>query len=383
MADRQENPLSRQEFPLSDTTQHSTVPRTLDDAVYLPESRRIDPAGPEFEQLLQQNLPAEIAPDVMARWRGLTRRPTRLQWFGAVFFLLAAGVLLWYFFPRTVHAAPVQQRDMEIADIFPKLRSNSPYRGDYDRAEAAFRRGDYHEVVKILKPCTMEIIRSDSQRESGKLLYLYFGAVQQLKSNSGGSREIVEQLRSLRENDPDNPVWAQFAFKLDPRVRRARDYQSVRRQLRQNPAYRRLRKHHLDEVEHALKELRNLRGLANPAKYSAAKLKQYRENFDLYEIQLRLSRWLLLGSERGASLPDNRDDPGVSDRETALGIAQKYPNTPIADFWQARRFIAITLCEEDSLFNHIYWNGEFQKTQDSLKREIEICDQRLNRKAMP
>ena len=276
---------------------------------------------------------------------------------------------------------------MEIEDTFPNLRSNSPYRGDYERAAAAFRRGDYHEVVTILKPCADDIIRSGGQRESGKLLYLYFSALQQRKSFSDVGRDTVGQLRSLRENDPDNPVWVQFAFELDPRVRRARDYESVLRQLRQmrqDPAFLRLRRYRLAEVEYALKGLRTLRGLVTPAKFSAEKLKKYQENFDLYEVQLLLSRWLLLGSGEGKTLPDNQPDPGVADREAALAIAQKYSKRQIADFWLARRFIAETLCEEDSSwFNHIYWNGEYRKTKEDLQREIEICDQRLNRKEMP
>ena len=118
MADLPEKTVSPRETSLPVMTQSSAVPRTLDDAVYLPESRRIDPAGREFEQLLQQNLPSEVAPDVLTLWHGLSHRPSRLQWFGTVIFLLAAGFLLWYFFPRITSAASVRQTDMEIEDIF-------------------------------------------------------------------------------------------------------------------------------------------------------------------------------------------------------------------------------------------------------------------------
>ncbi len=198
MADRLENPPAAGNPQFPEKRLSAAVPRMLDDAVYLPESSRIDPAGPEFEQLLRQNLPAEAAPDVIAQWKGLSRRPTRLQWVAAVIFLLAAGFLLWYFFPPLVYPVPVRLGGMEIADKFPNLRSSSPYRRDFDRAWTAFRNGNYCETAEILKPCAAEIIRSRSPHTDGKLLYLYFQSIRERKAG-GGKMEAVGELRILRD----------------------------------------------------------------------------------------------------------------------------------------------------------------------------------------
>ena len=184
-------------------------------------------------------------------------------------------------------------------------------------------------------------------------LILYFESLLKLKDLGIDGPDAVAKLRALRDSDRDNPAWAQFAFELDPRIRRMRNYMEVRDSLRL-PAYRNSLRTHLYEADYALKQLRVLRTLVNPAKFSPAELKQYRENFDLFEVQLRLSRWLLAGTGAGKSnLPDNLDDPGVADREKALYLARKYEQSSCEDFWLARRFIAETLCSQDSLFNHI------------------------------
>ena len=77
-------------------------------------------------------------------------------------------------------------------------------------------------------------------------------------------------------------------------------------------------------------------------------------------------------------MPDNENDPGVADREAALRIALKREDSSCKDFWQARLFIAETLCGHDSLFNNIYWHGAYWKTKDRLKQEIGDCRERLN-----
>ena len=101
-------------------------------------------------------------------------------------------------------------------------------------------------------------------------------------------------------------------------------------------------------------------------------------------IDNSISRWLLAGSAAGeSSLPDNFGDPGVEDRETALQIAKKHELSSCEEFWRARRFIAEELCRQDSLFNHIYWNGQYLKTRELLIREVENCNRHLNRKERP
>ena len=360
-------------------SEKSDLVRVMDGVVYLPEGKLIASDSCEFEQLLRKNLPPEISADVLAQWHGISSRTTRLQYLAAMLFFLGAAAFLYFFFPKTRHEELNPQGSMEIVNISGSLRSNSPYRGDYERARTAFEHGNYHDAVQILKSNVADIIRT-ADRDSDRILFLYFESLRRI---NGSNAEVAAQLRVLRDSDMDNPVWAQFAFELDPRICRMRNYAEVRANLR-NPAYRNALRTYLYEADYALKQLRILRSLVNPSKFSEQQLKKYREHFDLFEVQLLLSHWLLTGTGAGRpTLPDNLDDPGVDDREKALRLALKHEKAACEDFWLARRFIAETLCSQDSFFNHIYWNGQYLKTKERLIREMEICNQRLNPRETP
>ena len=379
MTELMKNPSSASgEKHLPDSAFPAAV-RVLDGAVYLPEGKPVASDGPEFERLLRKYLPQEIAPDIVAQWRGETGKTTRLQWLISVSLLLAAAGFLYYFFPKTRLDAPRSMENMKIVNLSPRLRSNSPYRGDYERARESFKKGNYHDSARTLKSDVDNIIRA-ADRTADPVLILYFDSLMKIRDFDIGDSEAAAQLRVLQEYDPDNPAWAQFAFELNPRILSMRNYHQVSQNLRQ-PAYRKSLRSRLLDVDFALKQLRILRNLVNPAKLPEHELKQQREHFDLFEIQLRISRWLLVGSATGeSSLPDNFGDPGVDDRETALRIAKKYEHSACEDFWRARRFIAEELCRQDSLFNHIYWNGQYLKTRELLVREMENCDRHLNSK---
>jgi len=354
----------------------------VDGVVYLPEGRTVEVESGEFDQLLRKNLPQEIVPDVLAQWKGSAGRITRLQWLGTLLALLAACAFLYYFFPKITPKMLEPKSSMEVVDFSRDLRSNSPYRGEYERALQASRHGNYHETVQLLKDSVADIIRT-GDRESDSVLYLYFDSMLKLKDIDSNGAGAVDQLRVLQEFDRDNPSWAQFAFELDPRIRRSRNYEEIHKMVQESQFSNPLRKYIFD-VDYALKQLKVMRTLVNPVKYSAEQRKQYREHFDLFEVQLRISRWILFGASTGKfPLPDNLGDPGVDDREKALAIARKYESSSCEDFWLARKFIAETLCRNDSLFNHIYWDGQYLKTTELLQREISICNQRLNRRTQP
>ncbi|MBO4632150.1 MAG: hypothetical protein J5858_09530 [Lentisphaeria bacterium] len=355
----------------------------MEGVVYLPEGRTVAVESSEFDQLLRKNLPPEIAPDVVSQWKGGAGRITRFQWLGTILVLLSAGAFLYYFFPKVKPEVLTPQPSMAVVDFSRKLRSNSPYRGEYDHARQACEQGNYHDAVRILKSSVTDIIRT-GDRNSDPVMFLYFHSLLKLKDiDPDGAEEAVDQLRVLREFNPDNPAWAQFAFELDPRIRRVRNYAEIQRMV-SNSVFPTSLREGLFDIDYALKQLRIMRTLVNPVKFSADQLKQYREHFDLFEVQLRISRWLLLGALTGKSaLPDNLGDPGVDEREKALLIARKHESSSCEDFWLARKFIAETLCRNDSLFNHIYWNGQYLKTTDLLLREIGICNQRLNGRMQP
>lgn len=366
----------------SDPKADGSMIRVMDGAVYLPEGRTVAVESKEFDQLLRNNLPPEIASDVLVQWKGGVGRTTRLQWLATVLALLAAGAFLYYFFPRVKHQVLEPKANMKVVDFSQDLRSNSPYREEYERALLASRKGNYHEAVRILKDSVEDIIRK-GDRESDSVLFLYFDSLLKLKDINTEGEGAADQLRVLRDSDPDNTAWAQFLFELDPRIRLMRDYKQVYRLL-QKGEFRNALRSHLLNVDYALKQLGIMRTLVNPVKFPPDRLKQYREHFDLFEVQLRISRWLLVGTAAGGgSLPDNMDDPGVEEREKALFIAMRHESSSCEDFWLARRFIAETLCRNDSLFNHIYWNGQYLKTIDMLQHEISICNQRLNRRTQP
>lgn len=380
MAGLLENPPSERRSSLPDVVPGAALPRVEDGIVYLPSGHPVDPESSEFESLLRKNLPPEILPDVLTNWRGVSAGTSRLQWFAAVLFLLASAASLYYFFPPAVHEDLVPHGGMVIRDRSSGLAFASTYSNLYREAAADYDRGDYHQVCRILKPAAEQIVQK-GDRDSYALVFLYFKALRHLPKNSSGARHGAALLGELMRRNPDDPAWAQFHFELSPRILSSMDYEQVFQRLRHDASYRSELKLHLHNVDIALKNLSHLRNITNARKYSAAELKKYREDYDLFEVKLLLSRWLLLGYAAGLpTLPDNEHDPGVFEREKALRIAGKHENSACEDFWLARLFIAKNLISQDSLLNHIYWNGKYHTTRIELEREIQNCKQRLNRR---
>ena len=383
MADLLDNPLSRREISMPAAVPESAVPKVMDGAVYLPVGRLVEPGSPDFEALLRKNLPPEVVPDVLTNWRGVSARTSRLQWLGAVLFLLASAAFLYYFFPPAVHEDLVPHGGMVIKDVFPSLPLSSPYRALYHEAAECYRRGDHHKLCRILKPAAEEIIRKQD-RASFSLVSLYFRSLRKLLKNTPGNTAAALLLNDLMKMEPDEPAWAQFHFELSPRIRTMLDYGQVARKLQQDPDYRLLMPLHKNNVKIALKQLNHLRQITNSGKFSDAELRKYREDYDLFEMKLLLSMWLLEGVSTGnVSLPDNEFDLGVFEREKALRIAMKHEKSSCKDFWQARLFIAKTLISQDSLMNHIYWNGMYHKSQAALIQEIDNCEERLKGRNQP
>lgn len=382
MSDILENPPSLHGPAVPESIPPAAVPKVFDGAVYLPQGHSVDPGSEEFELLIRKNLPPEIVPDVLTNWRGVSMRTTRLQWFAALLLLAAVAVFLYYSFPKVVHDDLAAHPGIHIRDLTPALPLSSPYRPLYREAVSRFEHGDFNQVCRMLKPAAGKIIR-ERDRESYSLPVLYFKSARRLHKKRGDASASV-LLSDLMEQDPDNPVWAQFYFELSPRIQSVLDYEQVFLRLQQDPGYRGRMRLHLHSSGLALKKLNHLRTITNSGKYSEKELRKYRADYDLFELKLQLSRWLLLGTGAGMpTLPDNQFDPGVPEREKALRLARKHQNSPCEDFWLARLFIAKTLCSQDSMLNHIYWNGEYHTSRDALEREIENCKQRLNGSKQP
>ena len=383
MADLLENPPTRSETSIPAAVPESAVPKVMEGAVYLPVGHPVEPESPEFEVLLRNNLPPEIVPDVLTNWRGVSARTTRLQWLGAVLFLLASAAFLYYFFPPAVHEDLVPHGGMVIKDAFSALPFSSPYRPLYNQAAECYRHGDHHKLCRILKPAAEEIVRKQD-RASFALVLLYFKSLRKLHKNTPGNVSAAVLLNELMKLEPDDPAWAQFHFELSPRIRNMLDYEQVARQLRQNPEYRSMMRLHRHNAKIALKQLNHLRQITNSGKFSETELRKYQEDYDLFEVKLLLSLWLLNGVSTGnVTLPDNESDPGVFEREKAFRIAMKHENSACEDFWRARLFIAKTLISQDSLMNHIYWNGTYHKSKAALEQEIDNCEERLKGRKQP
>lgn len=365
---------------MPETVPDSVLPQVRDGAVYLPSGHPVEPGSPEFEAVLRKTLPPEMLPDVLTNWRGLSSRITRLQWLAAFLFLLASAALLYYLFPPVVHEKLAPHDGLSIRDLSSSLPFASPYRSLYQKGVSCFECGDYHQLCRIFRPVVEQIVRT-RDRDSYALAFLYFKALRKLQDNRSGNNHASGLLAELMQQDPDNPAWAQFYFELSPRIRSMMDYEQMARRLHQDSSWRSMTRLHLHNVDLALKQLDLLRKTTNSGKFSAGELKKYYDDYDLIEVKLLLTRWLLAGTAEGLPvLPDNQYDPGVSERENALRIAMKHENSSCEDFWLVRLFIARTLISQDSLFNHIYWNGEYHTSLDALKHEISICEERLNRR---
>ena len=373
MADMLENPPARKEYADTEIVPDSALPQVTDGAVYLPAGRPIEPESPEFEALLRKSLPSEILPDVLSNWRGVSARTSRLQLFAAILFLLASAAFLYWFFPPVVHQDLAPYGGLEIRNTCPASPFSSSYRSLNREAAAAYDRGDYHKVCSILRSSVEKIVRN-GDRESYILAFRYFQAVRKLHGDKGVPA-AAGLLDELMRKDPDTPAWAQFRFELTPRIRAVLDYEQVAQRLRQNPEYRSGVKLRLHDVKIAMDALGQLRRITNKKKFSEAEWEKHHEAYDLYEVKLLLSKWLLKGFPKG--LPDNENDPGVAEREDALKIAGKHEDSRCEDFWRARLFIVETLISKDSWRNWIYWNHQVHKTLDALKAEKQKCLERL------
>ena len=361
------------------STVSSALPQVLDDAVYLPAGRQIAAESEEFDSLLRRHLPAEILPDVLTNWRGVSARTSRLRLFAAVLFLLVSAALLYYFFPAAVHPDLAQHGGLEIKYTGSAL----PFSPLNRQAAAAYDRGDYNAVCKILKDEVEKIIR-EGDSNSYILAFRYFQAVRQLHGKNVGWSDDEETKRilsaatdllgKLMKKDPDTPAWAQFHFELSPRIRRSLDYEQVARRLLQDARYREEIRVHQHNADIALKALNKLGPITNKGKFSQAELKKFREDYDLFRVKILLSQWLLKGFPK---LPDNENDAGVTEREEALMIARKHENSACEDFWRARLFIAETLLRKDTLVNHIYWNCRYHTSKKALEAEVIKCKERL------
>ncbi|MBQ9338323.1 MAG: hypothetical protein IJS14_13615 [Lentisphaeria bacterium] len=384
MADLLENPPEKRGSALPENAPPSAVPQVIDGAVYLPKGKPVAPDSREFDDMLRKNLPSEIVPDVLTNWRGISSRTRWLQHAAALLVLAVFAVLLFILFPPAVHPDLSSHSRLAIReDLTPELSPRSPYRTVYDKAVGSFNNAKYHEVCKILKPSVEEIVRSRNL-EAGRVAFLYFEAIRRLSipPASAASREAAGLLRKLADADRDNPVWQQFYFEISPQIRFLLDYEQVKRVLVRTPPHPVWRETRLQDLDLFLEQLENLRGLTrNKAdggknRYSSAEKKEYEEHYDLFRMELLISRWLLAGGFP-ARLPDNEDDPGVRDREDALQIAMSRRNSRYNEFWKARRFIAETLISRDSWVNHIFWNKRYRKTKDDLIAEIDKCNEHL------
>ena len=373
MADLLENPPSRRVSADLEAVPASALPQVTNGAVYLPVGRPIEPESPEFEAMLRKRLPAEILPDVLSNWRGISSRASRLQLFAAIFFLLASAAFLYYFFPPAVHQDLAPHGGLEIRNTCPALPFSSQYRSLNREAADAYDRGDYHKVCSMLKPAVEKIIRT-GDRESYILAFRYFQAVRKLHGRRGDIH-AASLLSKLMKSDPDTPAWAQFHFELYPPFRSILDYEQIAYRLHQDSRFRSEIKLHLYYADIALRELAKLDPLTNPGKFSDAELPKYREDYDLFKVKILLSKWLLKGFSSG--LPDNDNAPGVFEREYALRIAEKHEASRCEDFWRARLFIAETLIGKDNALNHIFWNRRYHTTKEALKAEVEKCLRRL------
>lgn len=385
MSDLLEKKTSRSDLPVS-TVPDTALPQVLDGAVYLPAGHPVATESEEFDQLLRQHLPQDIAADVMGQWHGVSPRASRLQWIVSLVCLLAAFALLYFYFPNTRLEKLKEHEGMEIRDFSEVLPLFSPYSSAYSAAAREFNQGNYHAVCQFLEKPVKKIIQT-GDKTADRVLVLYFMAVrenQKGKSGSMAAEEAVRMLQKLIERFPDNPNWRQFEFVLNPRISRVMEYEQIGRTL-DDPQFSRsstgmnfiLRR--LGDSAFALDRLADLKSMTKGPKYTSREVERLQEAFDLYEVKLRLSRWLLKGYETGkSSLPDNEEDPGVLEREDALKLALKHQHSNCRDFWEARLFIAKILCRYDVLFNDIYWNGEYHKTKASLEQEIKDCRERLN-----
>lgn len=312
------------------------------------------------EELLEtclENIPGQLAADVRAETERNRRRYNYLQIFLVILALAAGFFLLYRLFPDT-SIKIVESGALEIADESGSFPRGSIYYREFASGVELYNDKKYDECFRLLSPLS-EKVWNELGGEGGKWYFLYLDSARRGTVSAADREKAREFAIKLREAFPDSIEFRLFEIALTPE--RYLNYAALPERVRVIPGvyFRRI-----DELE---------------KKYDAMEIKaeDNRRRLELLRAKLLLSSFVAQG--RPLDYPDDDlESPGVAEREEALRIARRYPDSREA--WEMRKFIAETILEHSNAGNLYYWDGVTRFLEKPLHDEAAAAKKILEEK---
>ena len=329
-----------------------------DDAVNLPVLKEVRGDSDDFRSLVKEAFPPAISEEVCEIRKGSEEGHSRLGILVTVLFCVAVAWMAYRLWPRPM--PPVSTKAMDVKDDTP------PVQKEYaDLAKEAQRLLDakkYNECAHLLlKPLdgVFQTMTEDDRSWRGnlKLFVLYCSAVIDGKLGREYSNKCKAFLSKLQQLEPDDFKWHSYWLVLESeellknfqRIEGGNNVRLLRVELC------------LSKIDYVIRRDAELNG------------GEHREGLDLIKAQLLTTLWLLKGIDRG--LPDDKDSPGVSEREEAYALAGRYPNG--SDFIALRLFILDKMLSHSGIFNRYYFKGNVYYSNSTLEDERKGLQNRM------
>lgn len=304
------------------------------------------------------------------------RQHFRERFFPVIFGALAL-LAIFYFFPKT-EPPPVEPPPVSPNDDTKVITKKSPYFDLYAKVEPMYKEGRFQECAKFLAPFLSEMISKRENAENDRLLFIYFDSVLRGKPSSKSLAEARELITNLISVAPDDFKWK--IFRVGISCEYLLNYKKIHENLflgRHKKDYAKLAAITEGWIDYIDRNLNRLKVSTLPEKEKL----ELRRQFEISKSKLLVALWMFRGGKGLASFNDDKDDPGVTEREDALKIAKFYPDD--IDCLRIRLFIAETIKDNGGGFwkyaNYYYWNGADNYKFDVLETEIKTLRGRINK----
>jgi hypothetical protein len=324
----------------------------------LPQTRCLNSSDEAFAVVLNDILPADVAPVLLKQLESRRQPTTALSLLLLLGFLLIAGILLYIFFPGRKPLSEVPEYLLAPDTALPR---QDPLYAIQRQARKALHQQDFQRCEQLLQPYLDGIIEAHQHRHYECLLFDYFHALQAGLPEPATMGQAKGALVKLCEQDPENINWKlfylffrreEYDYQLFDCSKYADTWQSKSISLQSL----------LNRVHEARKI--NRRWLSDDQARHARQKRQ----LDWIEAQILLLLWKLEGGQGTCRFPDDFADPGVARREKALAITGEYPRD--RDFLLLRRSLVETIRSNTFIGNSYYFNGQVFWHTGPLSAEI-------------
>ncbi|MBS1369156.1 MAG: hypothetical protein HPZ91_04275 [Lentisphaeria bacterium] len=331
--------------------------------IYLPETRKIAPDSPEFIEVVSGSLPREVSAVVTEHYAAARHGYRRIEILAILVALLGVVWFIYLYYPKAMSALPFK---FEWRYSGPRFPTDSPYIEDYRQARIHFDADHYATAIRVVKGPLSRMEERILPRQD-ELFYIYFASCEGAEERKEWAG-AVSWARRLVGEQPDNLQWRYFLVLSQRRgLGSCEDFLAglQKGEMKDNWEWKLL------EVDQALKALQALEGKIGHLRKPLPDQERVITQLTLLKAELLTLKWMLEGGKGTARFPDDLGQPGVDAREKAW---QFCAGRKLEPFLKLQIFILKVLLEQDSIMNHIYWNGKECKT----KKDLQDCRKELD-----